>query len=154
MDGRESEPIRAQGTSLSDGPDGRGVVFGGAAYPAGQAGWASAHDEHARRRQRDPLSAGHRLLWRALPKDFPPRTTVFEYLDLWEDGTLARLHYALFVAVREQAGKEASPTAAIIDSQSVKGAEKGAADRPCGYDAGKKVKGKKRHILVDTLGLP
>ena len=64
--------------------------------------------------------------WRALPKDFPPRTTVFEYLDLWEwDGTLARLHYALFVAVREQAGKAASPTAAIIDSQSVKGAEKG-----------------------------
>lgn len=64
--------------------------------------------------------------WRALPKDFPPRTTVFEYLDLWEwDGTLARLHYTLFVAVREQSGREASPTAAIIDSQSVKGAEKG-----------------------------
>ena len=64
--------------------------------------------------------------WRALPKDFPPRTTVFEYLDLWEwDGTLARVHHALFVATREQAGKEASPTAAIIDSQSVKGAEKG-----------------------------
>ena len=80
---------------------------------------------------------------------------MFEYLDLWEwDGTLARLHYALFVAVREQAGKEASPTAAIIDSQSVKGAEKGPRIDPCGYDAGKKVKGKKRHILVDTLGLP
>jgi transposase len=68
--------------------------------------------------------------WRALPKDFPPRTTVFEYLDLWEwDGTLARLHHALFVATREQAGKEASPTAAIIDSQSVKGAEKDAMGR-------------------------
>lgn len=64
--------------------------------------------------------------WRALPKDFPPRTTVFEYLDLWEwDGTLARMHHALFVATREHAGKETSPTAAIIDSQSVKGAEKG-----------------------------
>jgi transposase len=64
--------------------------------------------------------------WRALPKDFPPRSTVFEYLDLWEwGGTLARLHHTLFVAVREQAGKEASPSAAIIDSQSVKGAEKG-----------------------------
>ena len=64
--------------------------------------------------------------WRALPKDFPPRTTVFEYLDLWEwDGTLVRMHHALFVATREHAGKEASPTAAIIDSQSVKGAEKG-----------------------------
>lgn len=64
--------------------------------------------------------------WRALPKDFPPRSTVFDYLDLWEwDGTLLRLHHALFVAAREQAGKEASPSAAIIDSQSVKGAEKG-----------------------------
>src|SRR6476661_7131861 len=51
--------------------------------------------------------------WRALPKDFPPRTTVFEYLDLWEwDGTLGRLHHALFLATREQADKEASPTAA------------------------------------------
>ena len=93
--------------------------------------------------------------WRALPKDFPPRTTVFEYLDLWEwDGTLGRLHHALFLATREQADKEASPTAAIIDSQSVKGAERGARIDPSGYDAGKKVKGKKRHILVDTLGLP
>ena len=64
--------------------------------------------------------------WRALPKDFPPKSTVHAYLDLWEwDGTLARIHYALFVRVREAAGKEASPTAAIIDSQSVKGAEKG-----------------------------
>ena len=64
--------------------------------------------------------------WRALPKDFPPRTTVFEYLDLWEwDRTLERVHHALYVAVREQADKEASPTAAVIDSQSVKGAEKG-----------------------------
>ena len=64
--------------------------------------------------------------WRALPKDFPPRTTVFEYLDLWEwDRTLERVHHALYVAVREQAKREASPTAAIIDSQSVKSAEKG-----------------------------
>ena len=64
--------------------------------------------------------------WRALPKDLPPRSTVHEYLGLWEwDGTLARIHHALFVEVREMAGKEASPTAAIIDSQSVKSAEKG-----------------------------
>ena len=61
--------------------------------------------------------------WRALLKDFPPRTTVFEYLDLWEwDRTLERVHHALYVAVREQAKREASPTAAIIDSQSVKSA--------------------------------
>ena len=65
--------------------------------------------------------------WRALPKDLPPRSTVHDYLTLWAwDGTLGRLHHALFVQAREQAGKEASPTAAITDSQSVKGAEKGA----------------------------
>jgi transposase len=64
--------------------------------------------------------------WRALPKDLPPRSTVHDYLTLWaRDGTLGRLHHTLFVQVREQAGKEASPTAAIIDSQSVKSAEKG-----------------------------
>jgi transposase len=64
--------------------------------------------------------------WRALPKDLPPRSTVHGYLTLWaRDGTLGRLHHALFVQVREQAGKEASPTAAIVDSQSVKSAEKG-----------------------------
>ncbi len=64
--------------------------------------------------------------WRALPKDLPPRSTVHEYLGLWEwDGTLARIHHALFVDVRELAGKEAGPSAAIIDSQSVKSAEKG-----------------------------
>src|SRR3954447_19327612 len=64
--------------------------------------------------------------WRALPEDLPPRSTVHGYLTLWAwDGTLRRLHHALFVQAREQAGEEASPTAAIIDSQSVKGAEKG-----------------------------
>jgi transposase len=64
--------------------------------------------------------------WRALPKDLPPRSTVHGYLRLWEwDGTLARLHHALYVQAREQAGREASPTAAILDSQSVKSAEKG-----------------------------
>jgi transposase len=64
--------------------------------------------------------------WRALPKDLPPRSTVHGYLDLWNwDGTLDRIHHALSVKCREQAGREASPTAAIIDSQSVKSAEKG-----------------------------
>lgn len=64
--------------------------------------------------------------WRAIPKDLPPRSTVHEYFDLWEwDGTLERIHYALYVQAREAAGREASPTAAVIDSQSVKGAEKG-----------------------------
>jgi transposase len=64
--------------------------------------------------------------WKALPRDLPPRSTVWEYLDLWEwDGTLERIHHALYVEVREKAGREASPTTAIIDSQTAKGAVKG-----------------------------
>jgi transposase len=66
--------------------------------------------------------------WRAIPKDLPPRSTVHDYFCLWQwDGTLDRIHHALYVQCREQAGREASPTAAIIDSQSVKSAEKGGA---------------------------
>lgn len=69
--------------------------------------------------------------WRHLPKDFPPRSTVWEYFDLWSyDGTLARIHEALYVALREAEGREASPSAAIIDSQSVKSAEKGGLRAP------------------------
>ena len=64
--------------------------------------------------------------WRAMPKDLPPRSTVNHYFCRWQhDGTLDRLHYALYVLCREQAERQASPTAAIIDSQSVKSAEKG-----------------------------
>ncbi len=64
--------------------------------------------------------------WKALPKDLPPRSTVWAYLNLWQwDGTLTRIHHALSVATREQAGREASPTTAIIDSQTAKGALKG-----------------------------
>jgi transposase len=65
--------------------------------------------------------------WRAVPKDLPPRSTLYHYFDLWSYyGTLDRLHEALDVKCREQAGRDASPTAAILDSQSVKSAEKGA----------------------------
>jgi transposase len=61
-----------------------------------------------------------------LPKHLPPKSTVHEYLELWNrDGTLERIHHALYVEVRERAGRGASPTTAIIDSQSVKGAQKG-----------------------------
>lgn len=64
--------------------------------------------------------------WRAIPKDLPPRSTLFDYLDLWSwDGTLERIHHELYVKCREHEEREASPTAAIIDSQSVKSAEKG-----------------------------
>jgi transposase len=65
--------------------------------------------------------------WRALPKDLPPRSTVHDYFVRWQcDGTLGRLHHALYEQARELAAKEASPTTAIVDSQSVKGAERGA----------------------------
>ncbi len=64
--------------------------------------------------------------WRAIPKDLPPRSTVYDYFDLWSwDGTLDRIHDALYARCREAASREASPTAAIIDSQSIKSAEKG-----------------------------
>lgn len=64
--------------------------------------------------------------WRALPKEFPPRSTLFYYFGRWEaDGTLRRIHDALYVKCREQAGRSTNPTACIIDSQSVKSAEKG-----------------------------
>ena len=66
--------------------------------------------------------------WRAIPKDFPPRSTVYDYFSLWTwDRTLDRVHHALYVQCRDLAGRDASPTAAVIDSQSVKGAEKGGA---------------------------
>src|ERR1700723_3890683 len=64
--------------------------------------------------------------WGYIPKDLPPKTTIFNYLDLWEyEGVIDRIHHALYVQCREMAGREASPTACVIDSQSVKSAEKG-----------------------------
>jgi transposase len=67
-----------------------------------------------------------RCQWRAIPKDLPPRSTLYDYFDLWSwDGTLDRIHHALYMKCREAASRDASPTAAVIDSQSVKSAEKG-----------------------------
>ena len=93
--------------------------------------------------------------WRAIPKDLPPRSTVHDYFDLWSyDGTLDRIHHALYVECRERGKHEASPTAAIIDSQSVKSAEKGGpVSILMALMRAEKIKGKKRHLLVDTLGL-
>jgi putative transposase len=89
--------------------------------------------------------------WRGLPHDFPPWKTVYNYYQWWqEDGTWEYLLKVVREKVRVSAGREPTPKVAVVDSQSVKATPAGG---PRGYDGGKKITGRKRHIAVDTLGL-
>ena len=89
--------------------------------------------------------------WRLMPRDFPPWTTVYTYFDNWKkEGTWKDVHDFFRRKIRRQDERRGQPSAAVIDSQSVKSSEMAGA---AGYDAGKKIKGRKRHLLVDSLGL-
>ncbi|MEU4039888.1 IS5 family transposase [Streptomyces collinus] len=93
------------------------------------------------------------IKWRAMPSDFPPWPRVYAFFTRWRDtGLVAELHDRLRGAVRDAEGRDQEPSAAVIDSQSVK-ADATVALTSRGFDAGKKINGRKRHLLTDTLGL-
>jgi putative transposase len=89
--------------------------------------------------------------WKLLPHDLPPWRTIYHYFWSWRrDGTWEKIHDSIRASVRQAAGRQLEPSGAVVDSQSVRTSEQGGIR---GYDAGKNVCGRKRHVLVDTLGL-
>ncbi|MFF8366838.1 IS5 family transposase [Rhodococcus erythropolis] len=112
-------------------------------------------EKHPRRRTVDAIMYVVRTgcAWRQLPHDFPPWQTVYWYFVRWHDeGTVTHIHNALRAQVRQAEGRNAEPTAGLIDSQSIRTADT-VPSMTRGFDAGKKVKGRKRFIVTDTLGL-
>jgi transposase len=123
--------------------------------PAWLTGQGGRREVHCRRQIVDAIFyvVDNGIKWRALPADFPPWSTVYNYFAAWEKaGITAAVLDGLRDRVRLKDGRAAAPSAAIIDSASVKAAETVSATSR-GYDAGKKINGRKRHIAVDTLGL-
>ena len=123
--------------------------------PGNTAGKGGRPEKHPRRLLLDAIFYVVRggIAWRALPSDFPPATTVYDNFSRWtKNGAWQRIHDALRDQVRVRAGRKPSPTAVIIDSQTVRGADT-VPNTSAGYDAGKKTKGRKRHIATDTMGL-
>lgn len=123
--------------------------------PGNTAGKGGRPEKHPRRLVLDAIFYVARggIAWRQLPSDFPPAMTVYDVFRRWRQaGVWQRIHDAVRDRVRVRAGRAPLPTAAIIDSQTVRGADTVTAGS-AGYDAGKKTKGRKRHIAVDTLGL-
>ena len=123
--------------------------------PAWKQGRGGRPAEHCRR----DIADGIRYLvkegvqWRAMPADFPPYQTIYDAMAGWQaSSAVEAMHGELRDQCRIAAGRKPQPTAAVIDSQSVKAAEE-VARASRGYDAGKKISGRKRHIAVDTIGL-
>jgi transposase len=123
--------------------------------PAYRSSYGGRPEKHCRRRILDAVFYLVRggLAWRQLPVEFPPWPTVYYWFARWrDDGTWRRIHDAVRDQTRAAAGRKPTPTAAIVDSQSVRGAAT-VSRSGRGFDAAKKVNGRKRHLAVDTLGL-
>jgi transposase len=123
--------------------------------PAWLAGKGGRPEQHCRRQIVDAIFylVDNGIKWRALPADLPPWSTVYKFFAGWEAGGVTRLLLDMLrQRVRLVEGRAATPTAAIVDSQTVKAAEN-VWRSSRGYDAGKKINGRKRHIAVDTVGL-